>query len=75
MKLETKIKKQESKIHPHEILGIPAGLVKSHRIIKVETDKEIQFNKLCAKIKLEEFKQNRTEKQRNDRRNKRDCKN
>ena len=67
MKLSTKIKKQEAKIHPHGFSGSPAGLFKTRRIIKTENDKEIQFQKLCSKIKLEEFKYERAENQRNER--------
>ena len=71
MKLSTKIKKQESKIQPHGISGTPAGLLKTRRIIQTENDKEIQFQKLCSKIKLEDFKSERAEKQRNERKSKR----
>ena len=71
MKLSTKIKKQEAKIQPHGISGPPAGLLKMHRIRKTENDKEIQFQKLCSKIKLEEFKNERAENQRNERKLKR----
>ena len=49
------------------ISGPPAGLAKSHKIIRTEKDKELQFLKLCSKIKLEEFKEERSENQRNDR--------
>ena len=49
----------------------PAGLAKSHRLIKTQKDKEIQFFKLCEMIKLEDFKKERSNKQKQDRRLKR----
>ena len=71
MKLTTKIRKQEAKIQSHGIFGMPGGLLKTHRIIKTENDKEIQFQKLCSKIKLKDFKTERAETQRNERKLKR----
>ena len=51
--------------------GLPAGLTKSKRIIRSERDKENQFMKLCKQIELENFKENRAENQRFERRAKR----
>ncbi len=49
----------------------PAGLARTHRIIRTQKDKEVQFLKLCSAIKLEDFKNLRSENQRNARRIKR----
>jgi len=66
-----KRKRLYSKSEKFEVNGIPAGLKKSHKIIRTERDKEIQFMKLCSQIKLEDFRSNRAENQRLDRRQKR----
>jgi hypothetical protein len=47
------------------------GLARSHRLIMIEKSKEIQFMKLCAQIHLDEFKKDRADLQRSDRRAKR----
>ena len=62
---------QNSRDNKNEISGRPAGLTKSRKIIKTEKDKEVQFLKLCAQIRLNDFKNERADKQRNDRRLKR----
>jgi len=49
----------------------PAGIAKSHRLIRVQKDKEIQFLKLCAMIKLDDNKTTRATNQRDERRAKR----
>jgi len=51
--------------------GRPAGLARTRKIIKTEEDKEIQFQKLCSKIKIEDYRQTRAANQREDRRAKR----
>ena len=62
------VKKQAVKIeHP----GRPAGLTRTRKIQRTERDREIQFLKLCAQIRLNDFKQERAETQRNERRLKR----
>jgi len=48
-----------------------AALARSHRIIRIEKDKEIMFMKLCSQIHLDDFKQKRSEHQREERRLKR----
>ena len=45
----------------------PAGLARSHKIMKAEHDREIQFIKLCSQIRLDDFKELRSERQRNER--------
>ena len=49
----------------------PAGLARSHKLIRVERDMEIQFNKLCGQIRLNEYKNIRSERQREERISKR----
>ena len=49
----------------------PAGIAKSHRMIRMQKDKEIQFLKLCAMIKLDDYKTSRAINQRDERKAKR----
>ena len=49
----------------------PAGIAKSHRMIRIQKDKEIQFLKLCAMIELDNSKATRSINQRDDRKAKR----
>jgi len=49
---------------------IPAsssGLARSHRLIRIEKEKEILFMNLCSKIRLDNFKQKRSDHQREER--------
>jgi hypothetical protein len=48
-----------------------AGLARTHKIIRIEKGKEIQFMKICSQIRLDDFKQNRADCQREERRLKR----
>jgi hypothetical protein len=66
-----KKRKRIPKIDKYDIDGSPAGLAKSKKIIKTEKDMEIQFQKLCKQIKLDDYKTERSDKQREDRRLKR----
>ena len=54
-----------------EFHGSPAGLARSHRLIQVERDLEIQFMKICSQIKLDNYRKVRSESQREDRISKR----
>lgn len=47
------------------------ALARTHRIIKIEHEKEIQFMKICSQIRLDNFKEKRSETQREVRRLKR----
>ena len=47
--------------------GSPAGLARTHRLIRVERDLEIQFIKICSQIKLDDFRKVRSENQRDER--------
>jgi hypothetical protein len=51
-----------------------SGLAKTHRLIMIEKHKEIQFMMLCAQIRLDDFKKQRADHQRDERREKR-CRN
>ena len=48
-----------------------AGLARSHKMIRAQNEKEAHFMRLCSQIKLDDFKTNRADKQREDRRQKR----
>jgi len=48
-----------------------SGLAKTHRLIMIEKHKEIQFMILCQQIRLNDFKKQRGERQRDERREKR----
>lgn len=48
-----------------------AGLAKSHRLIMIEQHREVQFLRLCEQIRLDDFRQNRSDSQRDLRREKR----
>jgi len=47
--------------------NMPAGLQKSRKMIRAQRDREIQFLKLCTMIKIDDFKQSRAERQKQDR--------
>jgi hypothetical protein len=48
-----------------------AGLAKTHRLIMIQKQKELQFMALCAQIRLDDFKKHRSDCQRDIRRDKR----
>ena len=48
-----------------------AGLARSHKVIRIEREKEIQFMKLCCQIRLNDSNKIRSENQREERRLKR----
>ena len=48
-----------------------SGLAKTHRLIMIEKHKEIQFMMLCAQIRLDDFKKQRANRQKDERREKR----
>jgi len=58
----------------YEKIYIPAssaGLARSHRLIRIEKEKEILFMKLCSQIRFDDFKQKRCDQQREERKHKR----
>jgi hypothetical protein len=54
-----------------DTLGTPAGLTRTNKIIRTQHLTEVQFQKLCSQIRLDDCKRERAEKQRNDRISKR----
>ena len=64
MKNKLKIRLIKKEFEPPRITG---GLAKTHKIIRTERIKELQFLKLCEQIQLSENKQKRTDNQRNER--------
>jgi hypothetical protein len=66
-----KSKSRNITIEKTEILGRPAGLAKTRKIIRAEKEREFQFLKLCSQIRLNDYKQKRAEEQMNERRAKR----
>jgi len=54
------------------ISNSPAALARSHRLIRVEQEKESVFMCICSQIHLDDFRKSRSEKQRGDRRQKRE---
>jgi hypothetical protein len=48
-----------------------AGLARTHKIIRIERPKHTQFMKLCCQIRLDDFKKDRSDNQREERRLKR----
>jgi hypothetical protein len=48
-----------------------AGLARTHKIIRIEREKEIQFMKLCCQIRLDDSKIMRADNQREQRKLKR----
>ena len=71
MKTNNKKKIQTSKYEKIFIPASSAALARSHRIIRIEKEKEIQFMKLCSQIRFDDFKQKRSDLQREERRLKR----
>jgi len=48
-----------------------AGLTRSHKVIRIEREKEVQFMKLCCQIRLNDSNKIRSENQREERKLKR----
>ena len=60
--------------HRFEKIYIPvnhSGLARTHKIIRIEKEKEIQFMKLCCQIRLDDSKKIRAESQKEERKLKR----
>jgi|WetSurMetagenome_2_1015567.scaffolds.fasta_scaffold1448703_1 hypothetical protein len=66
-----KQRRRTPKIQKIKLPGSPAGLAKSRKIIRAQKDLEIQFMKLCSPIRLDDFKNARSEKQKDERQTKR----
>ena len=72
----TGFSKHRKKVHTSkfELIYIPnssAKLARTHKIIRIEKEKEILFMKLCSQIHLDDFKKKRSDRQREERRLKR----
>ena len=48
-----------------------AGLARTHKLIRIENGKEIQFMKLCSQIRFDDCKKTRSDNQREERKLKR----
>ena len=48
-----------------------AGLARSHKVIRIEREKEVQFMKLCCQIRFDDSKKIRSDNQREQRKLKR----
>jgi len=64
-------KKSTSKTDKVELPTRLSGLIKTHRLIMIEKQKELQFMILCVQIRRDDFKNKRAESQREARREKR----
>jgi len=71
LKTNTRKKVQTSKFEKIFIPTCSARLAHTHQIIRIEKAKEILFMKLCSQIHLDEFRNKRSEHQREERRLKR----
>jgi hypothetical protein len=66
-----RIKMRAPKLEKVELPTRLSGLAKTHRLIMIEKHKEIQFMILCDQIRLNDFKMQRADRQRDERREKR----
>jgi hypothetical protein len=73
MSLKTRPRKKTlaSKFEKVYIPASSARLASSHRIIRIENIKETQFMKICSQIRFDDFRDIRSENQREERRLKR----
>jgi hypothetical protein len=62
---------QKSNFEKIYISGASAGLARSHRLIRIEREKELIFMRLYEKIKIESMKSARSDNQRESRKLKR----
>jgi hypothetical protein len=72
MILKSVLRKIPSSFERTFISDSSAALARSHRLIRVEQGKEIVFMCICSQIHLDSFKKYRSEKQRENRRQKRE---
>jgi hypothetical protein len=72
MILKSVLRKIPSNFERTFISDSSAALARSHRLIRVEHEKETVFLCICSQIHLDSFKKYRSEKQREDRRQKRE---
>jgi hypothetical protein len=72
MSSKTILKKIPSNFERTFISNSSAALARSHRLIRIEHEKEILFMSICSQIHLNDFRKNRSENQREERRQKRE---
>jgi hypothetical protein len=72
MKSASTLRKFPSGFEKTFIPDSSAALARAHRIIRIEHEKEILFMSICSQIHLNEFRKNRSERQRVNRRLKRE---
>jgi len=68
------IPRKKDRTSKFEKIFIPdssAGLARSHKVIRIERAKEVQFMKLCCQIRLDDSNKIRSENQRKERKLKR----
>jgi hypothetical protein len=71
MNSEIRIIKNTNRIERIDIPKGSAALARSHRLIRIEREKEQLFFQICNQIKFKEYKETRSEDQREQRRLKR----
>ena len=47
----------QAPVEKNEITGVPAGLARSHKIMRTEREREAQFLLLCSQIRIEDLRQ------------------
>ena len=72
MSSKTSLRKIPANFEKTYISDSSAALARSHRLISIEHEKEILFMSICSQIHLNDFRKNRSENQREDRRLKRE---
>jgi len=72
MSSKTILRKFPSDFERTFISDSSAALARSHRLIRIEQEKETLFMCLCSQIHRDDFKKNRSEKQKDERRQKRE---
>jgi len=71
MHSNTIIRKSPSGFEKTFIANTSAALARSHRLIRIEHQKECTYMSICSQIKLDEFRKDRSANQREQRRLKR----
>ena len=71
MSSKTRLRKVPSDFEKTFIPDGSASLARSHRLIRIEQEKETIFMCLCTQINFDNYRKNRSDKQREERRQKR----
>ena len=72
MSSKTILRKFPSDFEKTFIPNSSAALARSHRLIRIEQEKESLFMCICSQIKLDDFRKNRSKMQREECRQKRE---